>query len=381
MVLLFDAIKRISAFIIIEGCLFSLCCLIVFLCQGEYDSDVTYLGWRCFENCTCPARFNITNTCVQNRGLGVDFARVIQLARISASSLSILGTIVILVRFAKRNVRNKFNGQLITTLVVFDFCFALKALQSNMPWFTTRPGSIGCKVLSYVHHIITMLTFGWKFVMMVNLILMVKWPSKHAQWSRGNKLYAGYIFLVLTLPLVVCVGSVVGDGMIDVNDGGAHCVLPPPWIYVEGYSLIFFFGCSVFTLFFIAQHLQMGLLKVSGTVHIRIMLQTLIFTVAFIGTWVWYTTAIFLPERTPNLLRSRVQLASSISFNLVGFTNSFVWFVLTRQPSTSTNEGLLDCEISSTAKQPSEVWSTVNITSLPPSTSGGGGCALHEGRV
>jgi hypothetical protein len=138
---------------------------------------------------------------------------------------------------------------------------------------------------------------------------------------------------------------------------GARCVVLPPWIDGAVYTLFFYYAWGVFAILFIARHLGMGLMEVGGATNTRIMLQMVVFTLAFTCTWVRFICLNLLPHGSSKFVKFCVLIADYISYGLVGFTNSCVWFSLTRKAPYQEEE-LLRSE-SAHETLPTEAFSTI----------------------
>jgi hypothetical protein len=317
------------------GSVYAISISFMFLFQEVYNPGETYLLWFCLQNCTYLAGMNSTNSSSNNGELGVDILRVSKYVLQSTAIISLLATTMMIIRFAHSGV-DKFNAKLICTLSVLDFCYALKNLVQGFTIATiTMPGSVACSLWACVDTLTGTVAQGWNFVLMLNLILLAKWPSKHTEWSEGNQLYVGYLLVILIPPLVLSIGATL-SGNFGPPAPGFPCQLFPPWRDGQVYVLLFYYGWGVFTLVFIANHLRMGVgAQRSGAT--RSLLQLVVFTLAFICTWVWFNVSLF-PTNAPILLQLSIGLADYISYGLVGFTNSCLWFSLSRKSEESPQQ-------------------------------------------
>jgi hypothetical protein len=159
----------------------------------------------------------------------------------------------------------------------------------------------------------------------------------------------GYLLIAFVPSMAVFIGAFLG-GNLGPLVPGTSCSVLKPWIDVPVYILMFYYGFGVFTLVFIARHLRLGASPGEGAT--RSLLQLVVFTLAFACTWVWIITRELLPNTAPALLKARVTVADAISFGLVGFTNSCVWFLLSHKRPNPVHQASLTPLTQSTLTQP-----------------------------
>jgi hypothetical protein len=310
--LICDILKWIIVFIILESLLFASCWGIF------YESEKS-----------CFAQGNNSRSCAAAQDA------ILRNSLGPTASLSILATTLMLARFIRNRVK-QFQLKLIATLTVFDFCYSLKSLVSTLSINSIRvPGSSACYTWAWVDQCTAMVSQGWNVILMLNLVLLAKWPSAHKKWSSENhgiKLYSLYILIAILPALVMGLAATYENKIRPV--GHYPC-------QVDGSGPLFFllFCCcwGVFTVVFTFRYLGIRLLEVGGADRTRCIIQLVVFTLSFTCTWIWYLVlTIFTPNPSSQIhghLNRVMLLADRISFGLVGFTNSCLWYTLTRTPS------------------------------------------------
>jgi hypothetical protein len=264
--------------------------------------------------------------------IGLDILSVEYTMITVTSTISLVATTLMLLRFASTGLRKQFHSKLIASMTAMDFVYSLKALFGILSIGAfKRPRSPGCFVFAFLDKITTMGSQGWNFVLMFNLFLVVTSPQLHARWSKKNALYGAYVMVTLIPAFVVCIGA-ASSGFISPGFGHKCKVATLSiWGRLELYLLVSYFIWGIFVIFITTRHLGMRMLRVSCNASTRAVIQLVVFTLAFIGTWMWtlVESHAFDAGAAPTLSAVAVFLANTISLGLVGFINSTVWLALT----------------------------------------------------
>jgi hypothetical protein len=222
---------------------------------------------------------------------------------------------------------------LLAFLMAADFLYALKTLfQSNL--INASSYSTGCELFLWVDNITVMVSQGWKFIIILNLLLMLLRPTLYLKLSRSYSLLVFYNALVWGPPSIMClVVQVRGNGKCTLNILGYLNVLQGGMA-----SLIFAYWSVAFITIFIAfRVLRVGVSQVGHTAATRVVMYMVWFSLAFICVWAWTVVFVFLHSFLGKTPSAPVLVADTISFGLVGFINAVLCFSFSRKKEEVTS--------------------------------------------